>query len=366
LALPELTDAEHAKGLNRLGWVCYRRGDYEGARRIFEKAEPLWAKTGDTLGRAAALNFLAMTCQALKYFEAAMERYRSALTFLPEGEEWRAMIHMNLGLCAQEAQKYADAIDAYEAALKESEKVQDARIRTAVLNNLSNLYVYLGRLDRAGGLGHASLKFAIENGLTGLEGQNYLFLAHVADKEGNLEDFRKYVEKAKSVLETAGSVSERARARLYEAYLALTAGEEKTCRSVLKGLRADFPAETELMAQCDLVEGKLALKKDPPDAAHGAPALERAKAYYQSRSDEANLWEVLNVLGQIHRVDRPMEARDSLTKALAMLDRLSEKIPEAYRASFFRDRKREKILENLNRLNVIETKRGDHGENRPH
>lgn len=365
LALPELTDTEHAKGLNRLGWVCYRRGHYEDARRIFEKAEPLWEKTGDVLGRAAALNFLAMTCQALKHFDAAMERYRGALSFLPEGEEWRAMIHMNLGLCAQEAQKYADAIDAYEAALGESENVKDARIRTAVLNNLSNLYVYLGRLDRAGGLGHASLKFAIENGLTGLEGQNYLFLAHVADKEGNLEDFRKYVAKAKSVLETAGSVSERARARLYEAYLDLTAGEDKACREVLKGLRADFPAEAELMAQCDLVEGKLALKKDPPDAVHGAPALERAKAYYESRSDEANLWEVLNALGQIHRVDQPGEARASLTKALAMLDRLSEKIPEAYRAGFFRDRKREKILENLNRLNAKEAKRGDHGENRP-
>lgn len=366
LGLPDLTDAEHAKGLNRLGWVEYRRGNYDAAREIFEKADPIWSKAGDFRGRAAALNFLAMTCQAQKDFESAIAHYRAALELLPQGEEWRAMIHMNLGLCAQEAQKYAEAIESYEDALKESEGVQDIRIRTAVLSNLSNLYVYLGRLDRAGGLGHASLKFAIENGLTGLEGQNYLFLAHVADKEGNLENFRKYVEKAKAVLETAGSVSERARARLYEAYLWLTSGEESRCRDVLKGLRNDFPKEPELMAQCDLIEGKLALRKDPPDVRHGAPALEKAKAYYESRADEANLSEVLSALGQIHRVDQPETARETLGRALQMLDRLSEKIPEPYRAGFFRDRKREKILENLNRLNAIDSQRGDHGENRPH
>jgi tetratricopeptide (TPR) repeat protein/predicted Ser/Thr protein kinase len=363
LQLPDLTDVERGKGLNRFGWIAYRRGLYEEAQGIFRAAEAVWEASGDLRGRVSAANFLGMVDQARKDFDPALRHYRRALALLPDGDEWLAMIRMNLALCAHEAEGYGEALEAYERALKESEGGKDKHVRATILANLSNLYLYLGRLDRAGALAHASLKFAIENGLEGLEGQNYLFLAHLADKEGNLRDFQSYVEKAKTVFSRRGTVAEKARAALYEAFFALTAGDDARCRAVIARLRSEFPGEPGVMAQCDVVEGKLALKADPPDASHGAPPLERARAYYEGRRDEANLWEVLNSLGQLHRLDRPDQARDYLRRTLEILDRVSEKIPEPMRAAFYRDRKREKILETLNQLNP---KAVTTNEGRPH
>lgn len=360
LAMPGATDEDDGKAFNRLGWIAYRSGRYEAARKLFLEAEGPWERSGDAKGRASAANFIGMTLQAEKDFGQALKHYARALEVLPKEDEWTAMIHMNQGLCAQEAQAFGEALEAYEAALKESETSKDKRIRAAVLANLSNLYLYLGRLDRAGSLAHVSLKFAIENGLEGLEGQNYLFLAHLADKEGNVADFRNYVEKAKAVFARSGTSAEKARAGLYEAFFALTEGDEPRCRGVIERLRSDFAGERDVMAQCDVVEGKLALKSDPPDAARGDPPLERARAYYESRKDEANLWEVLNALGQLHRFDRPKDALDYFKRTLEIIDRVSEKIPESFREAFYRDRKREKILQTLEQLNLNSITRGSH------
>jgi tetratricopeptide (TPR) repeat protein len=362
LELPDGTQQDAGKAHNRLGWIAYRRGLYEEARKAFLMAEKAWQRSEDAQGLASAVNFLGMSLQAQKNFDQALVAYSRALSLLPEGDEWRSMIRMNLALCAQEAQHFGEALEAYERALSESEGTKDKRIRAAILANLSNLYLYLGRLDRAGGLAHDSLKFAIENGLEGLEGQNYLFLAHLADKEGNVSDFRNYVEKAKSIFARSGTAAEKARAGLYEAFFALTEGDVTRCRDVLGRLRADFSGERDIMAQCDVVEGKLALKSDPPDAARGDPPLKRAREYYESRKDEANLWEVLNALGQLHRFDRPKDALDYFKRTLEIIDRVSEKIPESCREAFYRDRKREKILQTLEQLNLnsVSPKGGSH------
>jgi len=372
LGLPDLSDAERGKGLNRRGWIAYRRGHYAEAEAVFREAEAPWEKSGDLRGRMSVKNFLGMTRHALKDFDAAMGFYRRAFDLLPEADAWRPMILMNLGLCAQEAGAYDTALDAMESALRESEsgdRTQTAS-RAAVLSNLSHLYLTLGRLDRAGALGHASLKFAIENGLTGLEGQNYLFLAHVADKEGNVGDFGRYVQKAREVVARAGTAAERSRVALYDAYYRFTAGDDAGCAAAVAGLRKSYPGESEILAQCDLLEGKLAARAEPADVERGVAALERARTYYAARDDDANLAEILSALGWLLREKRPAAAESHLQEALKVLDRLAGRIPEAWRGSFFRDRKREKILETLERLNpkTFNNPKGGahHGERRTH
>jgi tetratricopeptide (TPR) repeat protein len=371
LDLAGLTDAERGKGLNRRGWIAYRRGHYAEAEAVFREARPFWDASGDLRGRMSVRNFLGMTRHAVKDFEGAMGFYRQALEILPEGDAWRPMILMNLGLCAQDAGAYEDALKALESALEASETGAGLHTRAAVLGNLSHLYLTLGRLDRAGALGHASLKFAIENGLTGLEGQNYLFLAHVADKEGNLADFGRYVQKAREAAARAGTEAERARAALYDAYYRYTAEDDAGCAAVVAALRESHPGEAEVLAQCDLLEGKLAARAEPADVHRGEAALERARAYYAARGDEANLSEIEGALGRLLLKRSPDAAEAHLREALERLNRLAARIPEAWRASFFRDRKREKILETLEKLNPKKTigtiKGGDrHGERRTH
>lgn len=367
LDLPDLTDAQRGKGLNRMGWIAYGRGKYAEAEAIFREAEAPWERTGELRGRMSVRNFLGMTRQALKDFDGAMGFYRQALGLLPKGDDWRPVILMNMGLCAQEAGAFDDALAAMESALRESETGASLQTRAAILGNLSHLYLTLGRLDRAGALGHASLKLAIENGLTGLEGQNYLFLAHVADKEGHVEDFGRYVQKAREALGRAGTAAERARADLYDAYYRFTAGDDAGCTEIIEALRKDRPGDAEILAQCDILEGKMAARADPADVPRGEAALERARTYYAARQDDANLSEILSALGWLLRAERPAAAEGCLREALETLDRLAARIPEAWRGSFFRDRKREKILETLERLNPKTFKGGTHhGERRTH
>jgi hypothetical protein len=151
---------------------------------------------------------------------------------------------------------------------------KDKRIRAAVLANLSNLYLYLGRLDRAGSLAHVSLKFAIENGLEGLEGQNYLFLAHLADKEGNVADFRTYVEKAKAVFGPEWHVGRKGTRGPLRGLLRPDRGRRAPLpRGVIDRLARGFRWRAGRHGPMRRGGGKARLKSDPPDSARGDRAL---------------------------------------------------------------------------------------------
>ncbi len=348
LAVNNLTEAEQAKIWGRLGWIDYREGKYPQALKDFDTAFVHWEKDGDVTGRVSVENFRGMTHQILRDWGASRQAYHRGLALLRETDAFYPILQMNLASAAQQAEAYEECLEAYEAARRSSEGSDNYNLRARLLNNLANLHLYLGRLDQASQYAHASLKVAVEGGLQSLEGNNYLLLSVIADKEGRLEECRGLVEKASAVFQYAGTASERASVLLHEAYYWYTAGDDAKAGEIIADLHRSFPKETSLLTYADLLEGKILARHEPPDFERGAQLLKRVIASLESSRDEANLWDAHFALGRLLRRTDPTEAHGHFQKALAILQKLTEKIPEPFRNGFFRDRKREKILNEMN------------------
>lgn len=354
LNLPGLTDTERGKILNRLGWIAYREGDYRRAHGVFEEAAPYWEKAGDRRGQASVANFQGMTHQALLEWDPAVLSYRRALSLLLESDDpWRPLFRMNLAVAAQETRDFSEALVQYEAAREECRA--DRHFEARLLNQLANLYLFLGRYDQAGRLVYESLRISVESGIASLEGANYLLLSVLSDREGRFDACRDYVQKAAALFERLGTAAERAAVGLHEAYYWFTVGDGERALKALSSLRKDFPGEATIGAQADLLEAKIEARTLSSDPSRAETALERARTYFESRNDPANLWDVFFVRAEIKRRQDPKRAQKDYRKALEILEDLAAKIPEEFRSGFFRDRKRERILAALTKEEPLRT-----------
>ncbi len=345
-----LTDVERGKILNRQGWIQYLQGNYRKALQVFDAAEACWKKGEGSeaiLGQSAAANFQGMCWQALGDWKRAQESYRNALSILKEDDPLRPAVRMNLAIALQGGEAYAEAVYEYEQAVKESEGTTNHSLRARLLNNLANLYLFLGKLDRAGDCAHRSLKMAIEQGLAVVEGQDYLLLSVLSDRQGHPEECRQLLQKAAAILEEHGSVSERATVALHQAYDRLTCGDESATQGLVEKIRKDFASEGAILMQCDLLESKLIARRQPQDRTPGLLLLEKVLADCRKNHDKAHLWDVYFTMGEIYRREDPSRAQACFQKSMEALEELAQKIPQEYRNSFFRDRKREKILREL-------------------
>ena len=347
LKFPKLTHEEQGKIYGRLGWIAYRKGRYQEALKHFEESSLHWEKSGNIEGCVAVSNFQGMTYQALKEWDTSLGFYQKALDRLTEGAPMFPIVMMNRAIAAQEAGRYETAVADYEKARRAAEASRNVQLQARLLNNLANLYLYLGRLDQASGLAHRSLKLAVENGIASLEGNNYLLISVIADKEGRIDQCRESIEKSAAVFENRGTVAERATAALHRAYYFFTAGDEERVRKEIAGLRASYPEETNVMRSTDLLEGKIFARAEPPDIGGGFQRLQEAIRHFESQDDLSNLWDGLFTMGRLVRVERPEEAKRYFERSHEVLEKLTAKIPEAYRNGFFRDRKRERTMAEL-------------------
>lgn len=361
LELPRLTHEDQGKIHGRLGWIAYRRGRYAEALRHFDRSGPHWETSGNREGLASVANLKGMTYQALKEWEASLRSYQEALDRLSETDALFPVVKMNRAIAAQEAGRYETALADYEAAERAAEAGGNVQLRARLLHNLANLTLTLGRLDRASDSAHRSLKLAVENGLAGLEGNNYLLLSVIADREGLLDRCRDLVEKAINAFEKGGTSAEKAAGALHRAYYLFTAGEEDRVREVLVRLREDYLHETDLQRGVDLLEAKICARAEPPRLDPGLKLLNEAIRYYGSRGDLAPLWDALFTRGRLLRVADPAKAKASFEESREVLERWVSQIPESYRSGFFRDRKRERTSAQISALDEILNSRREGG-----
>jgi tetratricopeptide (TPR) repeat protein len=283
LQIPELPAPEKGRILYRLGWIEYRRGNYSEALKIFDRSAKEWEKTKDPSGMAAVANFQATAHQALNDYETAKNFYRKALSLLKEEDPWRGLIRTNLAACLQEMGDFEGAMNEYEKAREESEGGSDTFLKARVSNTLSNLYLFLGQLAEAKRNAQSSLRFSLESGLSQLEGQNYLLLSVIADKEGNLQETRENIDKAVAIFGEHGTAGEKARAKLHEAYYWFTEGEDSKVLEILSEIRASFPEEKPILAQSDLLAGSVAARREDANIETGLEPLKRALKFYEGK-----------------------------------------------------------------------------------
>jgi len=146
-----LAIADDERAWNGLGIVRADRGDYDGARRAFERALELRRATGDEARIASALNNLGALELFREDYDAAKQSYEQALAILrgrPYSPNLAAVLE-NLGV----AQLLLGELDAAIGSLEEGHRLAtehgDLRAQSSTAAWLGRALVEQGALDRA-------------------------------------------------------------------------------------------------------------------------------------------------------------------------------------------------------------------------
>lgn len=312
---------------------AYRNSkDLSGLSRILNQRGWLQKKRGDSEG---ALGFYA---QAAEVANQAMDDYARGLALLNAGG-----IHHDRG-------ELESALDFYSQAQALGESSQHPLLRLKVANNHTNIYYTLGRSSEAERSSFEMLRFAIEGSFPEEQAAALNFLSLLAGQRGDLAAQSLYLDQAIALLENRPGSALRPQLYFNRGYLHWD-NQRHTAAQI--DAEAALQSAQELAngfigAWAELLIGKVLRDRPKPDFETAQAHLENAAANMRKLGLGNLLWEAEFDLGLLaKRREDGATARKHLEAARAELRSLLEEIPESRRQSYLRDRKLEKIEEEL-------------------
>lgn len=141
--------SNHAKVLNRLGYIARLQRQYQEAKAYVEQA--LRLLTSEDLGRQFCYFVLGTIALDEGAWERAVQNFRHSLTLCEKMHDQRliALRLGNLGLALYEQGNYTDAIDCCEQSIALFEVVQDPVQQAIIRMNLGNIYLLKQELKKA-------------------------------------------------------------------------------------------------------------------------------------------------------------------------------------------------------------------------
>lgn len=135
-----------------VGDLLYDQGDYEGARKQFESALPVFREIGARRGIRAAIERIGNVFYSEGKMPEAKDYYQQTLALDREGGNEASALASDYGNLANALDSMGDlkgALKMQQQALDAFNQVGDKRGAGATLNNLGILFVELGELDEA-------------------------------------------------------------------------------------------------------------------------------------------------------------------------------------------------------------------------
>jgi len=324
-ALPTLIEAENA----------YRAaGDSSGLSRIFNQRGWLKKKRGDA---EAALGFYA---QSVELAAAAQDDYAQGLALLNAGG-----VHHDRG-------ELETALDFYSRSQVLAERSGHPLLLLKLANNRTNIYYTLGRAAEAESSCYDMLRVAIEGAFAEEQAAALNFLSLLAGQRGESEAQLLYLNQAIALLDQRPGSGLTPQLYFNRGYLHWDDGRytpaQLDAEAALKA--AEESANSFIAAWAGLLIAKVLRDRPKPDLSAAQAALERAASEMRRLELGHLLWEAEYDLGLLAKRRGDLDsARKHFEIARDELRGLLDEIPESRRQSYLRDRKLEKIEEELNR-----------------
>ena len=263
----------------------------------------------------------------------------------------QSVYYLNLATLYHDHGNYQQADQSYKQALGFSHKHSHARLSCVLFHNQTNLQYQLGKSREVEKLSLAWYELALKQHFPDQQAAALNYLSLIEMEKNNFTQTISFLNQAILLSENQDALL--AQSLLNRAHAQLECG--RYFASLLDAQDAlDISEKTKNQANLSrayLMKGKILKNQINPDFIEALKCLKKAQQLSEQSSQHNLLWEIELELADLFFKEKQYEkSRTQALEAQHSLEKRSEKIPEEFRKSFWRDRKDEKIFALLNRL----------------
>ncbi len=345
-------------------YLAFRQGRRREAKALLDKTPEALLRKAPAAKRARFENYLGLCAQAERDFVQAALHLERAAEHAHEAKrrDQEASFSANAAALYFEQNRWAKASLLYQSALGLARELQNRALEASILNNLGNLYLYFGRWHEAEGALIRSLDLARQQGLKALIAYNLYLMTVAEEGRGNPEKVEDYLRQALQEAEALGETEVLLQALLARAHFEAGLGRAAEAEAALDELRcaAEAADEPKYLLQAEWLRAKTAIGEGRHREPWIAGTLEKVREDAAGRAATNVLWQVHVDFGDLERLQgRYDEAAASYHRAQEILSELLQEVPESYRESFFRDRKKERLRRGLEALEAARRRAGE-------
>lgn len=320
--------------LGNIGNVYINKKNYKLATQYFSNSLKIYQKNNNKKGESHMLTSLGSVFLIIQNYDLALEYYKKALDIVKntEVEDRRiAVIYINIGWTNYEKKQFEEAKNYYEKALKIVEATNDKFFIANCYATLANIYLELGKLEKANSFAEKNIILSKELDLKSDVLNGEIILAKLAYKKNQIKEATKKGERILVNLNTNSSY--QLKVELYE----LLYNCYKEDNNLKKSL--------EMFEKYTIYKDSIQLEKN-----NFAVIREAVKNDFDVKLYENKL------LNQKAQADLKVKQLKYTFFIIFGSCLLIIGIVFYFRKSIKKDRlKREKLLEEINRLKTIET-----------
>lgn len=328
------------------------RGDAETAAADLDLAEASYHEARDLLGDSRVANLRALLAKRRGDAAAAEACFQQAIQAARAGGDayHEAMAWMNLALLDYDQGRWSRCQQAYREAFARERAVGQPQLSCKLRENWINLLLYLGKTEEAEARCYELLRTSLEAGYPEQQAAALNVLAQIAGQRGEHARRLALLEQALSILDPARHPQWYFQCRhdrgllQYEAQK--YAAAQLDAESALE--IAERRSQSAWIAMARLLLGRVLRDRPRPDLDGAARALNLAHHAAWELGIRPLLWEIDWERGRLARKrQEPERARNYFLGAQSQLESLLPELPPALRRSYLRDRKLERIAEEI-------------------
>jgi len=347
-------DADDAQGLlfetrARAENLLHR---FEQAKADLAECERHYSASQNLRGLARACNLRGLLFRVERRWPEAEENLRLSVQHaVAAGDLYCAgMAQTNLALVFQEQGRVEDAYAGYQEAWDYARREPHPFLLQSLYQKWINLLHHGGKSAEAEAACYEWMKRAIRHGYRDQQAIALNYLSLIAGRQGRPELRVSYLDQAIALLDGKKQPRFRAQFLVNRAYLHWSQGHffpaQLDAEAALQ-LGRLWP-DDRLLGWLYIILGKVYRDRAQPDLPKSEEFFEKARENILKNDNRESLWEVEYNRGLLAKAQGEIpKARERLLAAKNAALAYAEKLPEALRASYLRDRKLESVLQEL-------------------
>ncbi|MCE9624045.1 MAG: GAF domain-containing protein [Deltaproteobacteria bacterium] len=333
-------------------YLSFRQGRRREAKTFLHSTPEELLNQAPAIKRARFENYKGLSCQAEKDFVQAALHFERAADFAHEAKrrDQEMTFSVNAAALYGDQGRWAKAYQLYQSALNLARELTQRKTEASILNRLGQLYLHFGRWHEAEGSLIRSLDLGRQEEMPSLVADNLYLMTVAEEGRGNPEKTEDYLRQALVQAKDLGEKAVIIRALLARANFEFSQGRQEAREASLREIqRYEAEAgESPHGLQVEWLCAKQAVSQGNILPTWVAATYEKIREEAAGRADTIILWQIHTDIGDLERLQgRLEEAEASYHRAQEILSELLPEVPEPYRDSFLRDRKKQRITEGL-------------------